>query len=66
MSTVEEIEDAVKHLSSEQFESFRKWFEEYESDLWDSQLEQDARSGNLDKLAQEAVKEYESGKSSKL
>ena len=66
MSTVEEIEDAAKHLSSEQFENFRKWFEEYESNLWDSQIEQDARSGKLDKFAQKAVEEYESGNSSKL
>lgn len=34
MSTVEEIEDAVKHISPKQYESFRKWFQEYESDLW--------------------------------
>lgn len=66
MSTVEEIESAVQSLTREQYEAFRKWFEEYESNLWDLQIEHDARSGKLDEISQEAVNEYESGNCSKL
>lgn len=66
MSTVDEIESAIKHLTAEQYKMFRKWFEEYESNLWDSQIEQDIRDGKLDKIAQEAIEEYESGNCSKL
>ena len=66
MSTVKDLENAVIQLTPEQYVAFRKWFEEYESNLWDSQIEADARAGKLDKFAQEAVAEFEAGKSSKL
>ena len=66
MSTVDEIESAVKSLTAEQYKTFRKWFEEYESNLWDSEIEQDARSGKFHNIAQEAIEEYESGDCSKL
>ena len=66
MSTVRDLENAVIQLEPEQYAAFRKWFEEYESDLWDSQIEADALSGKLDTLAQEAEAEFEAGKSSRL
>ena len=66
MSTVKDLENAVTQLEPDQYVVFRKWFEEYESDLWDKQIEADARSGKLDEFAQEAVAEFEAGKSSKL
>lgn len=37
-----------------------KRLEEIDSDLWDEQIERDALSGKLDKLADEALREYES------
>jgi len=66
MSTVEEIEEAVRQLRPEQYEAFRNWFEERESELWDSQIERDIKSGKLDTYAREAIEEFESGKSSDL
>jgi hypothetical protein len=36
-----------------------KRLEEIDSDLWDEQIERDAKSGKLDKLADEALREYE-------
>jgi hypothetical protein len=66
MSNVKEIEDAVSHLSPKEFEAFRAWFEEYESQHWDSQFEKDVESGRLDSIAQEALKEYEAGNCSEL
>ena len=66
MSTVEEIENAVKDLTPEQYEAFRKWFETYESELWDSQIERDAKKGKLEVFAREAVEEFDSGKCSEL
>ena len=35
-----------------------KRLEEIDSDLWDEQIERDALSGKLDKLAGEAIREY--------
>lgn len=66
MSTVKDIENAVTKLAPEQYTAFRKWFEEYESNHWDSQIEADAQAGKLDKFAEEAVAEYDAGKTSKL
>jgi hypothetical protein len=66
MSTVKDLENAVTQLEPDQYVVFRKWFEEYESDLWDKQIEADARSGKFDEFAQEAVAEFEACKSSKL
>ena len=66
MSTVKEIEDAISHLSPEEFKAFRIWFDEYENQQWDSQFEKDVESGRLDNIAQEALKEYDAGNCSDL
>jgi len=39
MSTVQEIEEAISHLSPDDFKAFRAWFEEYENQRWDYHLE---------------------------
>ena len=66
MSTVKEIEEAISHLSPEEFKVFQTWFDEYKSEQWDSQFEKDVESGRLDSLAHEALKEYEAGNCSDL
>ena len=66
MSTVKEIQEAVSQLAPEQYKAFRRWFEEHESVLWDAQIEEDVRSGKLNRLAEEAVEEYDSGTASEL
>ena len=55
MSNVEEIEQAVRQLSSEDLAAFRNWFVEYDAECWDRQLDQDIAAGRLDRLADEAV-----------
>ena len=35
-----------------------KRLEEFDSDLWDEQIERDALSGKLDKLAEKAISDY--------
>ena len=55
MSTIQEIENAVRHLSPDELAVFRAWFAEFDADLWDRQLEQDVAAGRLDKLAEEAL-----------
>jgi hypothetical protein len=51
IGTVQEIEDAVRQLSSEDLAAFRIWFAEFDAELWDRQLREDAESGRLDFLA---------------
>jgi hypothetical protein len=41
MSTLEEIEDAVRRLSSKELAAFRAWFAQLDSAAWDRQIEED-------------------------
>ena len=66
MSTVQEIEQAVARLTPEELTSFRDWFAEFDARIWDQQFEDDAKSGKLDKLANEAIADFRAGKSKEL
>ena len=57
--SVQELEKAVAQLPSPEPAQFAAWFEEYQADLWDKQIEQDAVSGRLDALAEQANQELE-------
>jgi len=62
MSTVEEIKQAVNKLSLEQRAEFAKWFNNWEDDDWDRQMQDDARTGRLDSLLSEVDGDIESGR----
>jgi hypothetical protein len=66
MGTVPEIEAAVRELSPSDLSNFRKWFQEFDAEAWDRQLEQDAQAGRLDALAEEALKDFRQGRSTDL
>ena len=66
MSEVEKLEQAVEQLSREQLAEFRRWFAEFDADAWDAQIEADAAAGKLDALAEEALREYRSGRAREL
>ena len=66
MTTVQEIVKAVKHLPEQELHSFRSWFEEFDAQAWDKQLEQDVRSGKLDVLADQAVKDLKASKCTRV
>ena len=54
MSTVAEIEEAVRQLSAEQRAKFRAWFADFDAEEWDRQMENDVAAGKLDWLIAEA------------
>lgn len=66
MSKVENIEQEIRGLSSSDLAAFRKWFIEYDAKAWERQIEDDARAGKLDALAEAALKDHKAGKSSAL
>lgn len=66
MSRVEQIEDQVKVLSAEELAAFRRWFAEFDGELWGRQIEADARNGRLDRLAEGALRDHEAGRSTDL
>jgi len=55
MGTLEDLERTVSQLSPEDLAAFRAWFAEFDSKMWDCQLEEDAAVGKLDKLAEQAL-----------
>jgi hypothetical protein len=66
MTKIEKIEGELKELSAEELAAFRAWFEEFDADTWDRQFEADAKSGRLDALAERALLEHSSGRSTEL
>ncbi len=57
--SVHQLEAAVTELSSAEFSSFAKWFDEYKADQWDRQIEADAKTGRLDAFLAEVDSEIE-------
>ena len=66
MSTVEEIKTAVANLSREELSDFRNWFQEYDSDAWDREIEEDIAAGRLDSLAEQAMRDFAEGRCTEL
>ena len=66
MSTIEEIEHAVEKLNQKELSRFRNWFTQHDAAQWDAQFEADVASGKLDSFADEAIAEFEAGKTSEL
>ena len=58
MTTIEAIETEITKLSTPELTKLREWFMNFDSDVWDAQIEKDAVSGKLDALANEALEEY--------
>jgi hypothetical protein len=59
--SVHEIEQAISRLAAKDLALFRRWFQEFDAQLWDEQIEQDAKTGKRDKLAERATTEYKAG-----
>jgi len=63
MSRVDQIEGQIKELTSEELQSLRAWFAEYDAQIWVRQFEADVRAGKLDRLADDALREHKAGRS---
>jgi hypothetical protein len=64
--TLHDIESAVAGLPADELAKFRAWFVEFDADAWDRQIEDDAKAGRLDALAQEALEDYHAGRTTEL
>jgi hypothetical protein len=62
MTKLEKIEKEIASLDPKDVRKLADWIEEYKSELWDRQIEADAKAGRLDKLVENARKEIASGK----
>jgi hypothetical protein len=66
MSRVENIEGEVKSLSVDELKAFRDWFAQFDAEAWDSQIDTDAQNGKLRSLAERALQDHRSGRSTIL
>ncbi|MER8827876.1 hypothetical protein NKH73_17220 [Mesorhizobium sp. M0938] len=66
MSKLEQIEKSVAELSPEELKAFAAWFEGLQADMWDRQIEADAKAGRLDRLAEQALADHRAGRTRPL
>jgi hypothetical protein len=66
MTKIEKIEQEIQRLTPSELAAFRDWFQKYDADAWDRQIERDISAGRLDKLADEARAEHAAGKTKPL
>jgi hypothetical protein len=66
MEGLQELQRAVARLSPDELARFREWFEEFDAKIWDQQFEADARSGKLDRVADQAIADFRAGRCREL
>ena len=62
MSTVQEIETAIQKLKPQEIHEVADWLQELREELWDKQIDADAKAGRLDKMMEEAKQDYLAGR----
>jgi hypothetical protein len=66
MNKIEKIEREIREFSPGELAAFRKWFHDFDAEVWDRQLEKDMQEGKLDALAETALKALECGECSEI
>ena len=66
MKTIEDIEKALAELPADQLAEFRLWFETFDAARFDERIEQDAKGGRLDRLAEQAIVDFRAGRAREL
>jgi hypothetical protein len=67
LNTVQEIEKAIGNLTPQELEELRLWLEQYsEPQSIDAQLEADLASGLFDECIQQALDDYDNGRTQPL
>ena len=66
MASLREIKNAVSSLSRDQLSEFMSWYERFDTEMWDEQIERDAGSGRLDTIADAAIADHAAGRSRRL
>ncbi len=61
MNKLKEIETTVTSLSKTDFAVFRKWFTEFDAEIWDDQFEKDVKSKKLDYFGNLAIQQFKDG-----
>lgn len=60
--SVKEIENAITQLPPSEVAELSQWFEEFQAQVWDEQIERDSKAGRFDNLIEQAKAEYAAGR----
>ncbi|GAB6163670.1 hypothetical protein JCM12298_28300 [Desulfothermus naphthae] len=63
---VDELIENIKKLPKNDLRILLEWIENFEQELWNREFEEDVRLGKLDKLAEQAIRDFRAGKCLKL
>ena len=66
MDRIEHIEEEIRELSPDELSAFRTWFLQFDAQVWDRQIEADAENGKLLSLAERALEQHRSRRSTRL
>jgi hypothetical protein len=66
VNSLKEIELAVSQLSPEELSTFRAWFAEFDTAIWDKQFEADVQAGRLNTFAEKALQHLQEGRCTDL
>jgi hypothetical protein len=64
--TIEDLEKAIAKLPPSDLARFRAWFEEFDAARFDQKIERDAKSGKLDRMADQAIDDLRKGRAREL
>ena len=64
--TIEDLEKAVSKLPPDQLAKFRDWFDAFDTASFDRKIERDAKAGKLDRLAEQALADFDKGRAREL
>jgi hypothetical protein len=62
MTKLEKIEQEIAALDPKDVRKHADWLDAYKAELWDRQIEADAKSGKLDHLAAQARADHRAGR----
>lgn len=60
--SIQEIEQAITQLPPSEVAELSQWFEEFQAQVWDEQIERDAKAGRFDKLIEQTRADYAAGR----
>ncbi len=63
---LQKLESAVQTLPAPDLRELSAWFNAWQAEQWDRQIEQDALDGRLDHLAEAAQAEFRAGRFTRL
>lgn len=66
MTKLEKIQESMEALSDKELRALSEWLEELRARRWDRQIEEDAKAGKLDRLADQALADLDAGRTRPL